>query len=307
MFDPEKEKKFFEAIEHADSIVIFRHVSPDPDAFGSQLGLREWIKEEYPEKTVLALGQGPLMDQADDDTIANSLAIVTDTANSPRVDDLRYAKAKQIARIDHHVKVEDFGDLDFVDDKAAAACEIEALMLKDAHKTIGSAAAQHMMRGLMADTQRFTIPTVRPQTFEAAAWLMEQGADPNLAAKSLYSIEWQLFQYGARVRAKAQRRGNLLFAVMSQNDYLGLGLSYEEAKNEVNVLGNIDDIQVWALFTEDNDHTYAASLRSASVSVRELAVEYGGGGHVCACGIKKIPPEKLPMLIAALQHVAAQA
>lgn len=94
---------------------------------------------------------------------------------------------------------------------------------------------------------------------------------------------------------------------MSQSDYLEFGLSYEEAKNEVNALGNIGDIQIWALFTEDCDHTYAASIRSASVSVRELAAEYGGGGHACACGIKKIPPEKLPALIAALQNLANQA
>ena len=35
-----------------DTIIIHRHVSPDPDALGSQLGLASLIRENYPEKNV---------------------------------------------------------------------------------------------------------------------------------------------------------------------------------------------------------------------------------------------------------------
>lgn len=303
MIESKKVQAFFDAIEQADSIVVFRHVSPDPDAIGSQLGLCEWIAKEYPDKKVYAAGKGEGMDAVDDKTIRNSLAIITDTANGPRVDG-PYTLAYTIARIDHHVKVEDFGDLDIVDEKAAAACEIEALMLKSAHKTIGVPAAQHMMRGLMADTQRFTIPTVRAQTFEAAAWLMEQGASPNEAAKSLYNQPYVVFQFAAKVRSKAVRRGSFLFALMNQSDYLELGLSFEEAKNQVNALNGIAGMQIWALFTEDLDHTYSGSLRSAQKSVRELAEQFGGGGHECACGIKKLTAATLPQLVDALDKLA---
>ncbi|MBF0578593.1 bifunctional oligoribonuclease/PAP phosphatase NrnA [Erysipelotrichaceae bacterium RD49] len=303
MLDSKQVQAFFDAIEQADSIVVFRHVSPDPDATGSQLGLCEWIRKEYPYKKVYAAGQGEEMDDVDDETIKNSLAIITDTANGPRVDG-PYTLAPKAARIDHHVKVEDFGPLDLVDEKAAAACEIEALMLKSAHKTIGAKAAQQMMRGLMADTQRFTIPTVRPQTFEAAAWLMEQGASPSEAAKSLYNQPYVIFQYAAKVRSKAKRCGNFLFALMNQSDYLELGLSFEEAKNQVNALNSIAGMQIWALFTEDLDHTYSGSLRSAQKSVRELAEQFGGGGHECACGIKKLTALTLPQLVEALDKLA---
>ncbi len=303
MLDPKKVQAFFEAVEQADSIVVFRHVSPDPDAAGSQLGLCEWIRQEYPDKKVYAAGVGEQMDEVTDEIIQNSLAIITDTANGPRVDG-PYTLAGQVARIDHHVKVEDFGALDLVDEKAAAACEIEALMLKSAHKTIGAKAAQHMMRGLMADTQRFTIPTVRPQTFEAAAWLMEQGASSSEAAKSLYNQPYVVFQYAAKVRSKAVRRGDFLFALLNQSDYLELGLSFEEAKNQVNALNSIAGMQIWALFTEDLDHTYSGSLRSAQISVRDLAEQFGGGGHECACGIKKLTAATLPKLIDALDQLA---
>jgi|GEM_PF-5302945 len=45
-------KKIDAEIKKADSIVILRHESPDPDAIGSQVGLREIIRATYPEKTV---------------------------------------------------------------------------------------------------------------------------------------------------------------------------------------------------------------------------------------------------------------
>ena len=35
-----------------NKIIIHRHVSPDPDALGSQLGLAELIRHNYPEKMV---------------------------------------------------------------------------------------------------------------------------------------------------------------------------------------------------------------------------------------------------------------
>ena len=45
-----------EKIEEFDTIVIFRHQSPDFDAFGSQLGLKTWINDNYPAKKVYAVG-----------------------------------------------------------------------------------------------------------------------------------------------------------------------------------------------------------------------------------------------------------
>ena len=69
----------FVKIEEFDSIVLFRHVLPDMDAIGSQLGLKEWIKGIYPNKDVYALASvGAIppelakeLDQISDDIIKN--------------------------------------------------------------------------------------------------------------------------------------------------------------------------------------------------------------------------------------------
>ncbi|MDO4663253.1 MAG: bifunctional oligoribonuclease/PAP phosphatase NrnA [Erysipelotrichaceae bacterium] len=300
-------KQLLAAIEAAPIITLFRHVNPDPDAYGSQLALKEWIQYAYPNKQVYALGEGERsseMDEVDDQTIANSLAIVTDTANRERIDDQRYTLAKQIARIDHHLRVDDFGDLDLVEVSASATCEIQALMFKQAGLTIGQKAAQELLQGLMADSQRFTITTVRAQSFEAAAWLMEQQANPQQAAKFLFSRDYSTFEISALIANQAVKRGAFLFSVLSQKDYLSRGVSFETAKSQVNALNNIKGIMIWALFTQQPDGLYSASLRSAKVAINELANQYGGGGHQQACGIKNLDVRQLTSLIEQLEQLA---
>ena len=45
-----------EEIRQASVITLFRHENPDCDAVGSQLGLKTWLEENFPEKKVYALG-----------------------------------------------------------------------------------------------------------------------------------------------------------------------------------------------------------------------------------------------------------
>ena len=43
-------------IEEYNKIIIYRHKNPDLDAYGSQNGLYEFIKLNYPEKEVYMVG-----------------------------------------------------------------------------------------------------------------------------------------------------------------------------------------------------------------------------------------------------------
>ena len=46
-----------QAITDADVIVIHRHIDPDPDAFGSQMGLKALLQHQFPQKQVYAVGE----------------------------------------------------------------------------------------------------------------------------------------------------------------------------------------------------------------------------------------------------------
>ena len=92
-------------IEQHSTIVLFRHVFPDMDALGSQLGFSLWLKNRYPQKQIYCLGQnnslsdklGFQMDEVTEDVLKDSLGIILDTSNASRVDDQRFTLCKQHA------------------------------------------------------------------------------------------------------------------------------------------------------------------------------------------------------------------
>ena len=114
-------------IKAADTIIIHRHQRPDPDAFGSQFGLAELIKTSFPEKQVHVVGKQVHsmtwmgeMEQIPDSLYDDALVIVTDTANSPRVDDRRFDYGKVLVKIDHHPNDEPYGDYTWVIEGASS-------------------------------------------------------------------------------------------------------------------------------------------------------------------------------------------
>lgn len=282
-------------IEEYNIIVLFRHEYPDMDAIGAQLGLKQIIKEKYPEKNVYALGAMSTiagkfidrMDEIEDDKLSSALAVILDTSNSSRVDDQRYKVAAASIRIDHHIPVEQFCDVEYIDEKSTATCELIALGLHSLQCTVSKKAAQLLYEGLVADSIRFTISTVRKETMVAAAYLIDQGADVVQCEEDNFYSTFEDFQYETKVRQKAVRYENCLVSVMELNDYRPM--SFSDAKEKVYVLSGIESITCWALFTRMEDgQTYSASLRSKRLNVRDIATAYGGGGHRCASGIKNL-------------------
>lgn len=45
-------KQILAAFEKFETIIIHRHINPDPDAIGSQTGLALLLRAAYPQKTI---------------------------------------------------------------------------------------------------------------------------------------------------------------------------------------------------------------------------------------------------------------
>jgi nanoRNase/pAp phosphatase (c-di-AMP/oligoRNAs hydrolase) len=56
MKTPKQYALILKAIQKYPKIVVFRHIIPDFDALGTQLGLATWIKENFTKKTVKVIG-----------------------------------------------------------------------------------------------------------------------------------------------------------------------------------------------------------------------------------------------------------
>src|SRR5699024_10372034 len=160
-------------IKEYETIIIHRHVRPDPDAIGSQVGLRKIIQETYPNKFVYAVGEEDpslyflaQMDEITEDVYKGALILVCDTANTSRISDRRYELGDYIIKIDHHPNNDNYGDFNWVDTEASSTSElidelashIETLQMTDE-------AAWLIYAGIIGDTERFLFYSTSFQIF----------------------------------------------------------------------------------------------------------------------------------------------
>ena len=124
-------QQILQKIKQYDTIIIHRHVRPDPDAYGSQGGLAEIIKTTYPDKNVYLAGDDEptlaylnQMDDISDAVYEGALVIVCDTANQERISDQRYHLGDFLIKIDHHPNEDTYGDLQWVDTTASSTSEM---------------------------------------------------------------------------------------------------------------------------------------------------------------------------------------
>lgn len=303
MFDLLKE------VENFDTIAIFRHQVADPDALGSQFGMKLFLEQTFPDKVILALGADvgssawmfPNIDQASDEQLKKACAIVLDTANTDRIDDKRFADAQKIIKIDHHIVVDEYANVSYVDTKAAATCEILATLFQKSGKVVSSACAKYLYLGLLADSISFTTSSTTTNTLLSAAFLVGCGLDVNKINQERSGISLAEFQYGTMIRSRVIVEENVAYSIMDASDYEPFGFTYNIAKEKVYTLSNVDEFEIYCLFTEDKSYDevgyYNGSLRSKNVAIDKVANKYNGGGHEHACGVKKLSMDDIQLLI----------
>lgn len=289
-------------IEDNDTIVIFGHSFPDGDCYGSQIGLREVIKLNFPNKKVYAVGSGfrrfhshiAEMDIVDDDVIKNALAIIVDGNDLSRMEDQRVCTAKSWGKIDHHVDTGFFTQgPQAVDEDANSCCQIIVRMIQKYHFKLNKPAAQALFLGMLTDTGRFQYVDDFIETFEEAAWLCEHGADPGPINKILNITYEPLLAFKGYVYSNYKKtRGGVIYIVLRKEILEKYGIPANKAGSMVNLLGNIDGYPVWAFFCENPNGTNHAEFRSVGPAVQPIAAHHGGGGHVHAAGVTLPSSEK---------------
>lgn len=301
-------------IESAEKITIFRHTNPDCDATGSQFGLRTWILDNWPEKQVYALGnevnrQGtwPENDKASLDFIEDSLAIVVDTANTARVDDARFQKARRILKVDHHPNREPFGDAMFVNDEAAAVCEILTDFFSSQDDLLFSKqAAIYLYKGLLTDTLNYTTNNTTPNTLHAGAQLASKGLELSKISHEIFDNSIQGFEFTGYVISHTQIIDQkMAYVVIPEADHKSYGFDASQARSFVGKLGNVRDFEVWAVFNQRSDEKgnliYDGSLRSKTNPINDIAEKFGGGGHKCAAGVKNLTENDFQKILSLLK------
>lgn len=310
-------KQIYKAIKKYDSIIIARHVGADPDALGSQFGLKNAIEETFKDKKVYAIGTPAskfkylgTMDKVDDEIISKSLLIITDTPDKKRVDGIDASKAAYTIKIDHHPFVEKFCDIEWIDDTSCSASQMIIELLFNTSLKITKETASKLYIGIVADTNRFLFSYTTSKTFFLVSRLI---GITNLDFTKLYDDLY--LRPLKEIKFESYLLSNM---VVTENGVGYIKITEEMLKqfdvdaatagNMVNNFNFIEDFIVWATFSVDknNGNTIRGSIRSRGPIINGVAAQFGGGGHIYASGVRLPNFEEVDKMVIELDKVCLE-
>ena len=287
-------EKIISEIKKHNRIIIHRHSSPDGDAIGSQIGLKKLLLATFPEKEVYAVGDAAgryafvkdsTMDEIDDALYADALAIVLDTSAASLISDDRYKTAKTTARIDHHIFVEQICEHETTDTSYEICCGLIAELAIEGGLTLTPDAAKALYTGMVTDSGRFRYDSTSKNTHRLASYLMSVPFETGDIYRNLYSDELKFIQLRAKFTLKIQMTDapvSYIYTTLEEAKESGAD-TFTISRGMVNTMSEIRGVEIWANFTE-TESGVLCELRSSKHNINQIAVKYGGGGHLKASG-----------------------
>ncbi len=283
-------------IYEAKNIVILTHDVPDGDAIGSSLAMYIGLKQLGKDVDVVIpkysktyaflpfaeeIKEKGRMDNYD-------LAIALDCGDIKRLNGFanyfEYANCK--ISIDHHEANTMFADYNFVDPTAPACAQILVTVLKSLGIEITKDIGTCILTGIITDTGGFKYQSVKAETFEFAAELLNRGVNvSDIYRKVLQTVSIEKFNLRkiAMSRIELLENGKIAFTYITKKDE-------EQTKSEdhdgiVEMGRDIEGVEVSIFLREVDENSYKISLRSNDyVNVSDICLMFNGGGHIRAAG-----------------------
>lgn len=307
----DKKLAILQKIKEYDTIMLFRHIRPDGDSKGSTKGLQAILKATWPEKQVYLINDdhsdylafmGDDEPEVADEVYQKSLGIVLDTATLDRISNKKYALCKELIKIDHHIEVDPYGDLSWVDERKSSVCEMIAefyTTFRDELKITKEAATQ-IYTGMVTDSGRFQFSSVSGDTLRYAAVMLEQGINTDLMYAHLQLKDFEELKFRAQVlKLMKVTENGVAYVYLSKAIQEKYGLSSEAASASISALETIKGCLCWIGFIEngDEDGSIRVRMRSRFVAINSVAEHYRGGGHACACGATVMNRKEMRALV----------
>lgn len=290
------ETQIFELIKEYDKFTLFVHERPDFDALGSAYAFKEFLKVYFPEKTAYVMGTYGLdpafgstvfpfeKEEVKKEFLNSSLAIVFDTANASRILTGMHTQAKKIVRFDHHPKIEEIGDIDYVVPTFSSTSEMVGKWIQDLNYKLTPIMAKYIYAGIITDTGRFLYLTSTPETYAITSDLLKTGFNRLEIHDAVYNkpiLEHKYYFYVIKW-TKITSNG-LAYVIVKKNSHRKFGINYPMTM--VHALNNIKGVKIWISIYFDNDSgKWKGSIRSRDIAINHFAAMFNGGGHKFAAG-----------------------
>ena len=305
-------KQMYDFMAGYDTIIIHRHVNPDPDALGSQGGLYEILTAAFPEKRILKAGSVPdnlqfllTMDAVEEnDYKQNTLVVVTDTGNKARVDGVHeWMEAATWLKIDHHPNEEHYADFEYVNTSASSTSEIiYDLYQSHTQWMLNDAAARLLYAGIVGDTGRFLFSNTSSHTLAAASDFLNYDFDFTALNRHFIEVEENVARLSGYIQEHfVINEAGVASIVITQDLLKEYHVKNEDTASMVGLLGQVTSVKAWGFFIEKEDGSgYRCRLRSKTIPIVDVARRHDGGGHPFASGANARDLEEVNEVIAEL-------
>jgi phosphoesterase RecJ-like protein len=303
-------QKAVDLINESNSVLITTHTRPDGDAcasvvavsdalttLGKQVNLLflseipEWYQFLFAEKAPV-LGRDVTLDQLKAGRFARpDLIIIVDTnsySQLPRFEEYLEQNDKPVLVIDHHITADGLGDVELIDTLAAAAGLIVYDLFKFANWPVTEKIARALFVAVATDTGWFHFSNTDSRAFTCSAELIKAGANlPQIYHDLHQNFSLQRFNLMVAMLNSLELHFDGRYAAqhLTRADFERTGASHKDTENLIDECRRIGTVEVAALFVELKDGRIRCSLRSTGpVDVRQIAQNFGGGGHKMAAG-----------------------
>jgi phosphoesterase RecJ-like protein len=291
----------------AGRVLVVSHENPDADTVGAALAVVRLVESlngsADPVCTDLVPPVYDFLPGVDrfrtdpDPATAYDLAVIVDCGSLDRVGELGARNAELFERlprviIDHHASNDAAGDADWIDPRAAATCEMVALLAAAMGcdpSLDGGAMATNLMAGIVMDTATFAHPNSTPRTLIVSAWLVDAGAPLSDISRRLYRSKpaAQLLLFGRILdRLETADDGRIVWSSVTDADYVTTGAERAHSEGLIDLLSQAEIAEVAILFKEAGPKETRISVRTrpGGVDATVLTGRFGGGGHARAAG-----------------------
>lgn len=302
---------------------IAGHIKPDGDCVGSCLAVYNYLKEYHPQIDVeLYLEPIPnifkflsrsdeiihTVDDAAGEGQKFDLFIVLDCGDAGRLGDAAklLACSKHVICIDHHISNAGFGDDGYIFPDASSTSELVFDLLPK--ERITKQIAECIYVGIVHDTGIFQYSCTSSKTMRTAGFLMDTGIDFSKIVDKTYmekTYEQNLILAKALEKSRLHLDGKCISSIITSEDMEHCHALPKHLEGIVAQLRATKGVEAAIFLYQKNDGEYKISFRSSSdaVNVAEIAMQFGGGGHIRAAGAstKQRPEECLEQILALVQ------
>ena len=282
-----------------NTVAIAGHVRPDGDCVGSCLATYNYIKTYFPHiKADLYLEPIPnifkflkrseeIISEWPDDR-KYDLFIAQDCGDTSRLGNAAkyFETAKHTICVDHHISNQSFAEHNYIFPNASSTCELIFELLP--YERIDREIAECIYTGMVHDTGVFQYSCTSRKTMETAGRLMEKGINFSRIIDDTFftkTYNQNRIMGLALTKSVLHLDGKCISSVITRKEMDAYDVLPKHLDGIVSQLRVTKDVEVAIFLYELEDGEFKVSTRSRErVNLSEIALKFGGGGHVRAAG-----------------------